>query len=159
MKELSTAGQRADSRPAQDVRAVATRSARAAASNPAASNPAATVVDDIDRKILQVLANDARIPNNALAAVVGVAPSTCLSRMRSLVAGGAIRGFHADIDPAALGRPLRMVSVEQDPRAISIIPLKGTFDTYSSDALIGWRRASPHLLGGNLHHSPTKDRR
>ena len=66
----------------------------------------------MDRKILAVLAADARTPNNALAALVGVAPSTCLGRMRALRASGAIRGFHADIDPAALGRPLHaMIAV------------------------------------------------
>ena len=54
-----------------------------------------------------MLAHDARIPNNALAAAVGIAPSTCLSRMRALIAGGVIRGFHTDIDAAALGRPLQ----------------------------------------------------
>ncbi len=69
-------------------------------------------LDDIDRKILQVLAADARTPNNALAGEVGIAPSTCLGRVRALRAGGVIRGFHADVDPAALGRPLQaMISV------------------------------------------------
>jgi len=59
-----------------------------------------------------VLAEDARIPNNALAERVGVAPSTCLGRVRTLRERGVIRGYHADIDPAALGRPLQaMISV------------------------------------------------
>lgn len=93
--------------PPQDVRA------SRAPDRP--SGPATALrgsLDDVDRKILQVLANDARIPNNALAAAVGIAPSTCLSRMRALTAGGAIRGFHTDIDPAALGRPLQaMIAV------------------------------------------------
>jgi DNA-binding Lrp family transcriptional regulator len=64
-------------------------------------------VDEIDRRILAVLAEDARIPNNALAERVGVAPSTCLGRVRVLRERGVIRGYHADIDPAALGRPLQ----------------------------------------------------
>ncbi len=82
--------------------------------NSAASSdtPATVVIDDIDRRILALLAADARMPNNALAAEIGVAPSTCLGRVRALRAGGAIRGFHADIDPAALGRPLQaMIAV------------------------------------------------
>ncbi|MDT4960696.1 MAG: hypothetical protein QOF87_343, partial [Pseudonocardiales bacterium] len=41
-------------------------------------------LDDIDRRILGHLAADARIPNNALADLVGIAPSTCLSRVRAL---------------------------------------------------------------------------
>ena len=44
------------------------------------------------------------MPNNALAAAVGVAPSTCLGRVRALRESGVIRGYHADIDPAALDR-------------------------------------------------------
>ena len=69
-------------------------------------------LDDVDRRILKRLAADARTPNNALAAEVGIAPSTCLGRVRALRAAGVIRGFHADVDPAALGRPLQaMIAV------------------------------------------------
>lgn len=69
-------------------------------------------LDETDQAILRVLAADGRIPNNALAERVGIAPSTCLARVRALRACGAIRGFHADVDPAALGLPLQaLVSV------------------------------------------------
>ena len=69
-------------------------------------------LDDIDRAILAELAADGRLPNNALAERVGVAPSTCLTRTRALRECGAIRGFHAEVDPAALGLPLQaLVSV------------------------------------------------
>lgn len=66
-------------------------------------------LDDVDRRILRVLAADARIPNSTLAAQVGVAPSTCLMRVRRLQEAGAVLGFHADLSPAALGRPLQAV--------------------------------------------------
>jgi DNA-binding Lrp family transcriptional regulator len=65
------------------------------------------VVDDIDRAILELLAVDARITNQRLAEAVGVAPSTALSRLRALRDRGVIRGFHAEINLAALGRPLQ----------------------------------------------------
>ena len=69
-------------------------------------------LDETDRVILQELAMDARLPNNALAQRAGIAPSTCLARVRALRERGVIRGYHADIDPAALGRPLQaMVAV------------------------------------------------
>ncbi len=69
-------------------------------------------VDRTDHKILEVLANDARIPNNALAEMAGIAPSTCLGRVRALRDRGVIRGFHADIDPVAIGRPIQaMIAV------------------------------------------------
>lgn len=70
------------------------------------------LIDETDRRILAVLAVEARIPNNALAERVGIAPSTCLSRVRSLLELGVIRGFHADIDPDAVGRPIQaMIAV------------------------------------------------
>src|SRR6516165_1792182 len=69
-------------------------------------------VDDVDRRLLRELARDARIPNNALAQLAGIAPYTCLARVRALRERGVIRGYHADIDPAALGRPLQaMIAV------------------------------------------------
>lgn len=70
------------------------------------------VLDEIDRVLLDQLARDGRMTNNALAEAAGIAPSTCLGRVRSLVERGVIRGFHADIDPAALGRNLEaMIAV------------------------------------------------
>lgn len=68
--------------------------------------------DVVDRDILRVLAADGRIANNALAERVGIAASTCLARVRALRESGAIRGIHADVDPAALGLPLQaMIAV------------------------------------------------
>jgi len=69
-------------------------------------------LDDTDRAILRLLALDARTPNNAIAEAVGIAPSTCHGRIRALRERGVIRGFHADIDPAALGLGLQaMIAV------------------------------------------------
>jgi len=70
------------------------------------------VLDETDRRILRLLEQDARVPNNALAAAVGIAPSTCLGRVRAMREAGVIRGFHAEIAPAALGRGLQaMIAV------------------------------------------------
>ena len=75
-------------------------------------------LDDIDQIVVRELARDARIPNNALADRVGVAPSTCLGRVRSLRERGVIRGYHADVDPAALGRPMQaMIAVRLQSHA------------------------------------------
>ena len=72
----------------------------------------AVEIDDVDRRILAALVADARIPNSALADAAGIAPSTCHGRVRRLQELGVIRGFHADIDPAAIGLPLQaMVAV------------------------------------------------
>ena len=75
-------------------------------------NVRAADLDAVDRRILTALHADARIPNNALADVVGIAPSTCHGRVRRLQELGVIRGFHADIDPAAIGLGLQaMIAV------------------------------------------------
>lgn len=69
-------------------------------------------IDDVDRRILNALHDDARIPNSALAELVGIAPSTCHGRLRRLQDIGVIRGFYTDLDPVAIGRPLQaMISV------------------------------------------------
>jgi DNA-binding Lrp family transcriptional regulator len=66
-------------------------------------------LDDLDAALVRELAADARVTNAALAERVGVAPSTCLTRVRGLVERGVLRGFHADVDLAATGLGLRAV--------------------------------------------------
>ncbi|MFB8385598.1 Lrp/AsnC family transcriptional regulator [Microbacterium sp. NPDC055910] len=63
-------------------------------------------VDDIDLAILRELERNGRVSNSELAARVGIAESTCHKRVRRLVASRAIRGVHADVDPAAAGLDL-----------------------------------------------------
>ena len=64
-------------------------------------------LDRTDHKILTLLQEDARRSNKDLAARTGLAPSTVSERMRKLEEGGVFRGFHADIDPHALGVELQ----------------------------------------------------
>jgi DNA-binding Lrp family transcriptional regulator len=80
-------------------------------------------LDEVDRRLLRLLVDDARMPNNALAERAGVAASTCLQRVRALRQRGVIRGFHADIDPAALGWPIQaMIAVRLQSHARGHIP-------------------------------------
>lgn len=75
-------------------------------------------IDDVDRRILNALHDDARISNSALAELIGIAPSTCHGRVRRLQEIGVIRGFYTDVDPAAIGRPLQaMISVSLQSNA------------------------------------------
>jgi DNA-binding Lrp family transcriptional regulator len=75
-------------------------------------------IDDVDRRILNALHDDARISNSALAELIGIAPSTCHGRVRRLQELGVIRGFYTDVDPAAIGRPLQaMISVSLQSNA------------------------------------------
>lgn len=66
-------------------------------------------LDRTDRQLVALLQNDGRMSNKALAAAVGIAPSTCSERVRRLEDQGVVRGYHADVDPKALGIGLEAV--------------------------------------------------
>ena len=60
-------------------------------------------LDQIDRNILAALQDEGRITNVELASRVGLTAPPCLRRVRTLEEAGVIRGYHAQLDPAALG--------------------------------------------------------
>ncbi|SDH46282.1 Lrp/AsnC family transcriptional regulator [Roseospirillum parvum] len=60
-------------------------------------------LDRIDRRILRDLQDDGRMTNVELARRAGISAPPCLRRVRALEEAGIIQGFHADIDPPALG--------------------------------------------------------
>ncbi|MFC4731903.1 Lrp/AsnC family transcriptional regulator [Salipiger abyssi] len=60
-------------------------------------------LDDIDRRILRVLAGDGRISNLALAERVGLSPSACLRRVAALEKSGVIAGYRAVLSPEKTG--------------------------------------------------------
>jgi DNA-binding Lrp family transcriptional regulator len=69
-------------------------------------------LDRIDCRIISLLQNNARLSNKELAAKVGLAPSSCLERVRRLYAEGILLTAHAAADPKALGIGLQaMISV------------------------------------------------
>lgn len=77
-----------------------------------------TTLDHIDRRLMEELRRDARTPNNVVAERLGIAPSTCSMRLKRLRDAGAIRGFHADLSPDALGLPIQaMIAVRVQPGA------------------------------------------
>lgn len=70
-------------------------------------------MDDVDRAIIGLLVGDGRMSNIDLAERIRLSPSQCLRRVRRLEAGGVITGYHAAIDPAAIGRGFE-VTVQVD---------------------------------------------
>ncbi len=71
-----------------------------------------TQLDRIDTHIIRELQINARLSNKELAARVGLAPSSCLERVRKLQQTGVLRGYHAEVDAAALGVELgAMISI------------------------------------------------
>jgi DNA-binding Lrp family transcriptional regulator len=60
-------------------------------------------LDRVDRRILKALQDDGRMTNVDLARRAEISAPPCLRRVRALEEGGYIRGYHADINPEALG--------------------------------------------------------
>ncbi|MEU6911757.1 Lrp/AsnC family transcriptional regulator [Streptomyces olindensis] len=60
-------------------------------------------MDALDRKILTELQLDGRLTVTELAARVRLSVSPCHRRLRDLEREGAIRGYRAVVDPAAVG--------------------------------------------------------
>ncbi len=60
-------------------------------------------LDRIDRRILRDLQANGRMTNVELARRAGISAPPCLRRVRALEETGFIRGYHADINPEALG--------------------------------------------------------
>lgn len=77
-------------------------------------------IDTIDRVILRHLQSEGRITNVELAERAGLTAPPCLRRVRALEEAGAIRGYHADLDPDALGYAITvfaMVSLKSQAEA------------------------------------------
>lgn len=70
---------------------------------------ATVTLDAVDRQIIDLLAENARTTNAELAEKTGIAQSTCILRVRSLVSKGVITGFHASVNAAAVGLGLQVL--------------------------------------------------
>ncbi|MEC8699512.1 MAG: Lrp/AsnC family transcriptional regulator [Pseudomonadota bacterium] len=73
-------------------------------------------LDAIDRRILAVLQENARVSNVELAESAGVSASPCWRRVRELERTGVISRYVTLVDPAALGLPVSVfiqVSLEK----------------------------------------------
>jgi DNA-binding Lrp family transcriptional regulator len=76
------------------------------------------MIDDTDRAIIRALSSNARMSGAALAAEAGIAESTVSLRLKRLQATGVLRGYHADVDIAALGMTVQaLISI----RLVSIV--------------------------------------
>ena len=64
------------------------------------------MIDETDGVILDLLQENARLPQAEIARVVGLAPSAVLERIRKLESRGVIRGYAALVDPHALDQSM-----------------------------------------------------
>lgn len=75
------------------------------------------MLDDLDRRIIEILTDDARISLKDLAQRVDLSSPSVSERLRRLEERGVIRAFTVDVDPKALGYQLEAI--------IRIRPLPG----------------------------------
>lgn len=64
------------------------------------------MIDEIDRKIVELLQTDARLSNAAIAEQVGLTSSTVHGRVKKLERKGIIKGYVAVVDAEQLGKPI-----------------------------------------------------
>jgi DNA-binding Lrp family transcriptional regulator len=68
-----------------------------------------SVLDSVDRQLLDLLHADARLSIRSLARQVGMSAGAISERLERLEARGVIRGYRVDVDPAALGLGMRVL--------------------------------------------------
>ena len=72
-------------------------------------------LDRYDRQILEILQSDGRISNQDLADRIGLSPSPCLRRVRTLEEAGLITGYRALLDAKKLGLSLMaLIDISMD---------------------------------------------
>jgi len=75
-------------------------------------------VDTIDRRLVELLRNNARLSYAELARQVGLSAPAVHERVGKLEATGVLRGYHADVEPEAIGLGVTaLIGVVQDPTA------------------------------------------
>jgi DNA-binding Lrp family transcriptional regulator len=81
-------------------------------------------IDEIDQQIITLLKADGRTSARALARVIGMSPGAVLERVARLESSGVIKGYHAEVDPAALGLNVKVMiglQIQQEPSLTDII--------------------------------------
>ncbi len=75
-----------------------------------------SVVDDTDRRLIELLRGDGRLSVNELASRANVSRANAYQRLARLRERGVIRRFTVDVDPKALGESITalvLVDIEQ----------------------------------------------
>ena len=120
------------------------------------------ILDDTDRKILDLLQREARMTNAAIAAEVGLTAPSVYERIRKLEQRGVIRGYTINVDPTTVGRPLTafirltaafddkyglgVQAISQDPDVLELYNVAGE-DCF----IIKTRLDTPEALEALLH--------
>ncbi|MDQ0318592.1 Lrp/AsnC family leucine-responsive transcriptional regulator [Pararhizobium capsulatum DSM 1112] len=80
------------------------------------------MLDDVDRKLLDLLSANARISLKELAAEAGLSSPSTADRLRKLDERGVITGYTVDVNPSTLGYTLQaVVRVRPMPGMLHIV--------------------------------------
>src|SRR5262245_48604766 len=66
-------------------------------------------LDEVDIKLLKEVVRDSRVSQRALARAIGMSAPAVADRIARLENAGVIKGYRAELDLAALGRPMTVV--------------------------------------------------
>ena len=128
-------------------------------------------LDSIDRRILDLLQQDGRLTMTELGERVGLSTSPCSQRVKRLEAQGVIKGYHARVNPAALGKNLLVFveitlaqksehifkkvrdELQNMPEVLECHLISGSFD-YLVKVRLTDMSEYRHLLGPILQHMP-----
>ena len=128
-------------------------------------------LDSIDRRILDLLQQNGRLTMTELGEQVGLSTSPCSQRVKRLEAQGVITGYHARVNPAALGRSLLVFveitlaqkseqifkkvrdELQNMPEVLECHLISGSFD-YLVKARLSAMREYRDLLGQILRQIP-----
>ena len=79
-------------------------------------------MDNIDRKIVQTLQQNARMTNQDLAEHINLSPSPCLRRVRALEQAGIIKSYTLEVNNEAYGLPVTVfVSVQLEKHSEEVV--------------------------------------
>jgi Lrp/AsnC family transcriptional regulator, leucine-responsive regulatory protein len=104
-------------------------------------------LDNVDLLLLDHLQNDGRLPVVELSKRVNLSPTPCTLRIRRFEQEGIIKGYHARIDPAAMGQAL-MVFVTVKLRATD----EATLENFNAAVKPVKQILECHMVGGGFDY-------
>jgi Lrp/AsnC family leucine-responsive transcriptional regulator len=116
------------------------------------------MLDDLDRKLLDILSTNARISLKELSAEAGLSSPSTAERLRKLDERGVITGYTVEVDPAALGYTLQaVVRVRPMPGMLHIVEklIVETPEFVECDKVTGDDCFVAKLLVKNMEHLDT----
>lgn len=112
-------------------------------------------LDKTDIAILAALYKDSRMNNKDIAELVGIAPSSCLERIKKLQSEKVIKGAHLNVDFQALGGNIQvMISIRLSDHS------RPTVDTFQKQLSLLPEVISLYHMGGEndfLLHASLRD--